>query len=82
MLTFDDIVGLFGSPRALAEALTAERQGRAVSRESVYVWKGRGVPESCHAALIEACRKKGLHLTIAEIVQMQDRAAASSGKAA
>lgn len=77
MDTLKEIVDLFGSPQALADAVSAERRGRAVSRASVYMWRLRGVPESSHAALIEACRKRGRDLTIAEIASLAPRETAA-----
>lgn len=67
MCTLDELIRLFGSTQALAEAVSRERVSRPITRASVYMWRSRGVPEACHAALVEACRKRGHSLSLDEV---------------
>lgn len=64
------IIDAFDGPAGLAAALQRLRPDKPISREAIYHWPNRGVPDGWHAALQEACRGKGIELSFQDLTRL------------
>lgn len=74
MNTVHDLIAAFGGTAKLAAALTDAEPARPLTKDPVYNWGRRGLPRSRAAAVLIACARAGIPITVEQVTAMSDPA--------